>query len=284
MNNNDKINKILSNIKKAAEALSEADHIIVTSGAGMSTDCGMPDFRGKDGFWNAYPKYKELGLNFYDLAQAKWFKEDPHLAWGFYGHRKNMYQNCVPHFGYNFLKELSLKKDMFFITSNVDGLFEKSGIDKNRIWEIHGSIHKFQHIETHWYDKDNLSNEIISSEGYDIEIDESMRIKDLPKKDGLILRPNIAMFGDYNWNQKEALRQQEAFNAWEFGVHGKIAILECGAGVAIPSIRMIGESLKNKYSANFIRINTDDYGCLSGIPIPINGEKAFKAISSLMQQ
>lgn len=283
MNNSEKLNKILDNLKMAAEILDNSDRIIVTSGAGMSVDCGMPDFRGKNGFWNAYPKYKELGLNFYDLAQPRWFEEDPHLAWGFYGHRKNMYQTCVPHFGYEFLKKLSLKKDMFFITSNVDGVFERSGIEKSKIWEIHGSIHNFQYVNSQWYNgDDHPSNEIFSSEGYDIEIDENMRIKELPKKDGLLLRPNILMFGDYSWSQKEAQKQQKAFNSWEFNGSSKIAIVECGAGLAIPSIRMIGESLKYKYDTSLIRVNTEQYKCRNGVSIPVSCEKAFRIISDIM--
>ena len=72
----------------------------------------------------------------------------PELFWGFYGHRMNLYRNTKPHYGYEALLDIVTKsdkiKDYFVITSNVDGMFEKSGFDTEKIWEIHGNIHYFQ--------------------------------------------------------------------------------------------------------------------------------------------
>ena len=50
--------------EKAAETVKSAKAMIVTSGAGMGVDSGLPDFRGVEGFWNAYPMYERLGINF----------------------------------------------------------------------------------------------------------------------------------------------------------------------------------------------------------------------------
>lgn len=44
-----------SNIQLAAEAIRNADAILIGAGAGMGVDSGLPDFRGNDGFWKAYP-------------------------------------------------------------------------------------------------------------------------------------------------------------------------------------------------------------------------------------
>ena len=73
-----------SRIKKAREIIEEADAIMIAAGAGMGVDSGLPDFRGKEGFWRAYPIAKKLGLSFQDLANPYWFKKDPYLAWAFY--------------------------------------------------------------------------------------------------------------------------------------------------------------------------------------------------------
>jgi len=62
----------------------------VTAGAGMGVDSGLPDFRGDQGFWRAYPPYAKVGLSFADLANPRWFDEAPSLAWGFCGHRLNL--------------------------------------------------------------------------------------------------------------------------------------------------------------------------------------------------
>ncbi len=56
--------------------------LVVATGAGMGVDSGLPDFRGDQGFWNAYPVYERLGLSFVDAANPDPFDEDPAFGWG----------------------------------------------------------------------------------------------------------------------------------------------------------------------------------------------------------
>jgi len=65
------------------------------AGAGMGVDSGLPDFRGDEGFWKAYPPMAKLGIRFSSMANPRWFESDPELAWGFYGHRLNLYRATV---------------------------------------------------------------------------------------------------------------------------------------------------------------------------------------------
>src|SRR4051812_42308845 len=87
-------------IAKAALWIRSADAIVVTAGAGMGVDSGLPDFRGTEGFWRAYPPYRTLGLGFEELASGSLFSRDPTLAWGFYGHRLHLYRYTLPHEGF----------------------------------------------------------------------------------------------------------------------------------------------------------------------------------------
>lgn len=57
--------------------------MLITAGAGMGVDSGLPDFRGSEGFWKAYPVVANLGLSFEELANPALFKQKPHLAWAF---------------------------------------------------------------------------------------------------------------------------------------------------------------------------------------------------------
>src|SRR3954470_7784392 len=91
-------------IAKAALWIRSADAIVVTAGAGMGVDSGLPDFRGPEGFWRAYPPYRRLGLRFEQLANPEAFARDPHLAWGFYGHRLALYRATRPHEGFAILR------------------------------------------------------------------------------------------------------------------------------------------------------------------------------------
>ena len=58
----------------------------------MGVDSGLPDFRGKDGFWSAYPALGKRGISFERDGAAAWFFEEPETAWAFYGHRQQLYR------------------------------------------------------------------------------------------------------------------------------------------------------------------------------------------------
>src|SRR3954471_8899512 len=109
-------------IARAAEALAAAGAVVVGAGAGMGVDSGLPDFRGDQGFWKAYPPYAEMGLDFRAMANPQWFTRDPELAWGFYGHRRNLYRRTVPHEGFAILRRWAERMRLggFVATSNVD--------------------------------------------------------------------------------------------------------------------------------------------------------------------
>ena len=129
-------------IEKAREAIKEADAVLITAGAGMGVD-SLPDFRGDEGFWKAYPAIKNLKLSFHQMANPIWFTTNPPLAWGFYGHRLNLYRKTTPHSGFSLLLDLvkEKKNNYFIFTSNVDGQFQKAGFSEKKIVEVHGSIH-----------------------------------------------------------------------------------------------------------------------------------------------
>src|SRR5689334_6464116 len=70
-------------IESAAREIAAAEALLITAGAGMGVDSGLPDFRGVDGFWRAYPAFAKLGVRFEEMANPAWFGRDPSLAWGF---------------------------------------------------------------------------------------------------------------------------------------------------------------------------------------------------------
>src|SRR5438874_12431375 len=107
-------------VRRAADAIRGAQALLIGAGAGMGVDSGLPDFRGNVGFWHAYPPYQKLGLDFVALANPRWFKSDPTLAWGFYGHRLNLYRATTPHEGFGILRKWAARKKHgpFVYTSN----------------------------------------------------------------------------------------------------------------------------------------------------------------------
>lgn len=272
-----------SSIISARDMIEEADAVLITAGAGMGVDSGLPDFRGNDGFWKAYPPLKKIGLEFYDIANPKWFESNPRLAWGFYGHRLNLYRNTNPHVGFEILKSLTqLKKENYFVfTSNVDGQFQKAGFDKDKIVEIHGSIHHNQCSQ-------RCTNEVWNNEKTDLAVDTTtfLATNTLPtcKNCSNLARPNILMFGDWGFSAIRQREQQERLQLWlrdNVANKLKIVVIELGAGKVIPTVRNFSEEIHTQYNANFIRINPKDFDSPQDVvSLPLGAQEALEKIYS----
>src|SRR5262249_36997694 len=133
-------------LRRTAGLIARAEALLIGAGAGMGVDSGLPDFRGTQGFWKAYPPYAKLGLDFVSMANPERFRTDPPFAWGFYGPRMNLYRAATPHDGFALLRGWAerMPRGAFVVTSNVDGHFQRAGFDPERIAEVHGSIHAMQ--------------------------------------------------------------------------------------------------------------------------------------------
>jgi len=237
----------------AAQAIAEAHALIVTAGAGIGVDSGLPDFRGDHGFWNAYPMYQRLGINFVNAANPTHFEQDPAFGWGFYGHRTNLYRATTPHEGFSLLRQWIKRYALnhFVVTSNVDGQFQKAGFDEGAILEVHGSIHHLQCLKpccmAIWPNKEEIPVDF-----------NTMRAGHIPRciHCGYTARPNILMFGDYSWISDRTQRQEEHFESF-LDTHRDqpITVVEIGAGTMVPTIRFLSERLGRRRGIKVIRIN-----------------------------
>lgn len=229
-----------SEILCAAKLLASADGLLITAGAGMGVDSGLPDFRGNAGFWRTYPALARARIPFHAIANPAAFKANPKRAWGFYGHRLALYRKTVPHEGFQRLLTMAgrLPNGAFVVTSNVDGQFQKAGFPEERILEIHGSIHHMQCCspcrETIW------SANAIEPETDDERCEWSGTALPRCAHCGGLARPNILMFDDLAWIDSRTDKQRERFDAWAQHVAAPV-VIELGAGVDLPSIRRIGE-------------------------------------------
>ena len=105
---------------------------VVLTGAGISTESGLPDFRSDNGFWT---KNKPIQFNEFLLSEEK-----QRLSWERNIELHSLLKNIKPNLGHMFVEKItSLQKNNFLITQNIDGLHQKSGVPKNKIIEIHGS-------------------------------------------------------------------------------------------------------------------------------------------------
>ncbi|WP_173916669.1 NAD-dependent protein deacylase [Halobacillus sp. Marseille-Q1614] len=123
-------------LKNVAKQIENAEHIVVLTGAGVSTASGIPDFRSSEGVWTEDRSREEYMSNHY-------FSANPEDFWKKYKDifRIKLLQQYEPNEVHKFIQELeAVKKKVSVITQNVDGLHEKAG--SSSIIEYHGSLDK----------------------------------------------------------------------------------------------------------------------------------------------
>ncbi|MCV2215998.1 SIR2 family NAD-dependent protein deacylase [Thauera sp. Sel9] len=257
-----------------ARLIAQADGLLITAGAGLGVDSGLPDFRGNEGMWQAYPALGKARMHFQEIANPAAFRRRPWLAWGFYGHRLALYRQTRPGPAFTMLREIAqhLPQGAFVFTSNVDGQFQQAGFSADRIVECHGSIHHLQCMEP-------CSAAIWPAEGFSPEIDakacELINAPPLCPRCGTMARPNILMFGDWGWIENRSEAQHARLDAWRCTVE-RLVVIEIGAGTTIPSVRLFGE----RQGAPLIRINLREAGTTSGkkVCLSLRGSEAMNAL------
>jgi len=243
----------------------------------MGVDSGLADFRGPEGLWRAYPPLRQAGLRFEEIANPRAFVNDPALAWGFYGHRLKNYRDVTPHNGFTILKEIAarLPDGAFVFTSNVDGHFQKAGFADDAIYEVHGSIHYLQCFTP-------CSDRIWPADGFEPVVDKSVcrLVSPMPRclECGGLARPNILMFGDWNWLEWRSGQQEARFAAWRRAAANPV-VIELGAGKSVATVRMMSE-----YSGfPIIRINLRDPDVPAGhIGVPMGALAALEGIRQVL--
>lgn len=219
----------------------------------MGVDSGLPDFRGNIGFWNAYPALAKAGLEFAQIASPAAFETRPELAWGFYGHRLDLYRRIQPHAGFALLKHWGsqMAHGYTVFTSNVDGQFQRAGFDGQHINECHGSIHHLQCLR-------GCCTDIWPADAFIPDVDkDKCRLRNPPPlcpHCGGLARPNILMFGDWGWNEQQQSAQHGRQQSW-LRKPERPVVIELGAGTAVPSVRYFSQRILQKHGGRLIRIN-----------------------------
>jgi NAD-dependent SIR2 family protein deacetylase len=265
--------------ENAAALIDQADGLLITAGAGMGVDSGLPDFRGAEGFWKAYPALAKGGIRFQTIASPASFRSDPRMAWSFYGHRLNLYRCTLPHDGFRILLELAdtMPCGAFVFTSNVDGQFQKAGFRDSEICEAHGSIYHMQCLK-------GCAGDIWSAKGFDPVVDEEqcLLISDAPRCPhcGGLARPNILMFGDSGWLDFRERIQDAALRKWLRRVERPV-VIELGAGTSIPTVRMFGQQVDGPMI--HINLRESQVPRKSDIGLAVGALEGLQAIAKALQ-
>lgn len=245
----------------------------------MGVDSGFPDFRGPQGFWKAYPHLESRGKDFYAMASPAAFVENPELAWGFYGHRQALYRDTEPHEGFAILLDWGQARrgGYFVFTSNVDGHFQRAGFDDDRVFECHGNINTLQCLQP--------CSDLLWPLDAPVSVPTaSAPLPSCPSCGGLA-RPNVLMFGDAGWISDVSAAQHDRYREWLEGLQGRsVAVIEIGAGLAVPTVRMESEALVRTLGATLVRINPRDPGGPAGtLSLPLGGLDGLRRIAAAMR-
>ena len=122
-----------------------ARRVVVLTGAGISTDSGIPDFRGPNGVWTRNPAAEKLSdIRHYtadpEVRKASWRARIEHPAWG-----------AQPNAGHLALAALERRGKLHaLITQNIDGLHQRAGNSRERVIEVHGNLHQAACIACGW--------------------------------------------------------------------------------------------------------------------------------------
>ncbi len=135
-------------VQHARELVDQASRIVVLTGAGISTDSGIPDFRGPNGLWTKNPEAeKASNINYYlsdpGVRKANWKLRAEGALWA----------NVEPNEGHHALVALQERGILHtLITQNVDELHQRAGISSDRVVEIHGTTRKAACLECEYRD------------------------------------------------------------------------------------------------------------------------------------
>ena len=135
-------------LQQAKDLIDQASKITVLTGAGISTDSGIPDFRGPNGIWTKNPEAEKASNIHYYMA-------DPEIRKRNWALRSSgeLWPNVVPNEGHSALVHLEKRGLLqMLVTQNVDGLHQMAGNDPKRVVEIHGTVKEAMCLECDWRD------------------------------------------------------------------------------------------------------------------------------------
>ena len=120
------------------EKIASARRVVVSTGAGVSAESGVPTFRGAEGLWKNFRAE--------ELATPEAFSRDPGLVWEWYAWRRDLIAGCRPNPAHEAIAALGdLFDDFVLVTQNVDGLHRIAG--SKRLLELHGCLWDLRCVE-----------------------------------------------------------------------------------------------------------------------------------------
>lgn len=145
----------MSDLAKLKEIIEKSKKIVIFSGAGLSTNSGIPDFRSADGLYNQKTK---MNIPPEEIISHSFFMRNPEEFYKFY-FSKMVYLNAKPNLAHKYFAKLEEEgKVLAVVTQNIDNLHQEAGSKK--VYELHGSIMRNYCMKCHkFYSLKDIFNE-----------------------------------------------------------------------------------------------------------------------------
>ncbi len=238
-------------IRKAAEILKKAENVVAFTGAGISVESGIPDFRSRGGLWERF----DPGL----YASYYTFLEEPHFYWNLEKELRKMINDVKPNPAHYALVDLEkMGKLSAIITQNIDMLHQAAGSTVS-IYELHGSAAKGHCVHCGMeYSREKIIEKMEQIK--DPESDEEVPHCDSCK--GLV-KFDVVLFG-------ESL-PAGVFSQAEDAAQNCDAMLVIGSSLAVAPANML-PAIARMTGASIILVNLDAPIMDSGADVHVRGK------------
>src|SRR5829696_8634911 len=137
---------VSTDLENIASWIRDARAIVILTGAGISTESGIPDFRGPQGVWTKDPAAEKT-------ATLQYYVSDPEVRVRAWQNRLNSGMwDAEPNAGHRALAQLEQRASLHtLVTQNVDGLHHAAGNSPEKIIEIHGNVREAKCIGCGWH-------------------------------------------------------------------------------------------------------------------------------------
>lgn len=235
----------LSNELDALLEHNKPQRIVITTGAGISAESGIPTFRGAEGYWT-------VGSREYhpqEMATQAAFRQMPREVWRWYLYRKGICNAAEPNVAHHALAQLeqALGDRFMLVTQNVDGLHLRAGNSLARTIQVHGNTDYMRPIAG---DRTPIPIPSTLELGREDPISDEIWAQ-LVSSDGRATRPHVLWFDEYY--EEELYRSDSAIQA---AAACDLFVVVGTSGAASIPYHMAAVALGN--GAAIIDINPDD--------------------------
>ena len=241
-------------VERLAELMQARSPCVALTGAGISTESGIPDFRSASGVWAQYSPM--------EYATIDAFLADPVKVWDFYGKRFEMLATAEPNDGHRALAELEdLGWVQAVITQNVDRLHERAG--SRALVEVHGSIRTSSCLSC----------------GTVVAFDDVVALLPAPPcpNCGRILKPDVVMFG-------ELLPEVAIARATELAAHAELLLVVGSSLEVYPVAGLPLETLASGGSLAIVNRGGTPFDARAAVTIDAGAGETLRALAGALPE